>query len=55
MIQKPSKMTVPAQFNKTWLEQKLHGKVTGVLHKIDYDGLRAARIARVEYVVQAAA
>jgi len=23
--------------------------------KIDYDGLRAARIARVEYVVQAAA
>ncbi len=55
MIQKPSKMTVPAQFNKTWLEQKLHGKVTGVLHKIDYDGLRAARIERVEYVVQAAA
>ncbi len=32
-----------------------NGKVTGVLHKIDYDGLRAARIERVEYVVQAAA
>jgi len=49
------RVAVPAQFNKTWLEQKLHGKVTGVLHKIDYDGLRAARIERVEYVVQAAA
>ena len=49
------RVAVPAPFNKTWLEQKLHGKVTGVLHKIDYDGLRAARIERVEYVVQAAA
>ena len=49
------RVAVPAAFNKMWLEQKLTGKVTGVLHKIDYDGLRAARIARVEYVVQAAA
>jgi len=49
------RVAVPAAFNKMWLEQKLTGKVTGVLHKIDYDGLHAARIERVEYVVDPAA
>ena len=49
------RVAVPAAFNKMWLEQKLAGKVTGVLHKIDYDGLHAARIERVEYVVDPAA
>ncbi len=49
------RVAVPAAFNKMWLEQKLAGKVTGVLHKIDYDGLHAARIKRVEYVVDPAA
>jgi len=49
------RVAVPAAFNKTWLEQKLHGKVTGALHKIDYDALGAGRVERVEYVVAAAA
>jgi len=49
------RVAVPAAFNKTWLEHKLHGKVTGALHKIDYDALHATRVARVEYVVKAAA
>jgi len=49
------RVAVPAAFNKTWLEQKLHGKVTGALHKIDYDALHATRVERVEYVVKAAA
>ncbi len=49
------RVAVPAAFNKTWLEQKLHGKVTGALHKIDYDALHAKRVERVEYVVKAAA
>ena len=30
------RVAVPTPFNKTWLEQKLAGKVAGVLHKIDY-------------------
>ncbi len=49
------RVAVPAAFNKTWLEQKLHGKVAGALQKIDYDTLRAKRVARVEYVVAATA
>jgi len=49
------RVAVPAAFNKTWLEQKLHGKVTGALRKIDYDALGAERVGRVEYVVAAAA
>ena len=49
------RVAVPAAFNKTWLEHKLHGKVTGALHKIDYAALHAKRIERVEYVVKAAA
>jgi len=49
------RVAVPTAFNKTWLEQKLHGKVAGVLHKIDYDGLGAGRVERVEYVVAVAA
>ena len=48
------RVAVPAAFTKTWLEQKLHGKVTGALRMIDYDALGAARIARVAYVVEAA-
>ena len=48
-------VAVPAAFNKTWLEQKLCGKVAGALHKIDYDALHAGRVERVEYVVEGAA
>ncbi len=49
------RVAVPAAFNKTWLEQKLAGKVAGALQKIDYNDLRAGYVARVEYVVEAAA
>ena len=49
------RVAVPAAFNKTWLEQKLHGKVTGALHKIDYAALGARRVGRIEYVVEGAA
>jgi len=49
------RVAVPAAFTKTWLEQKLHGKVTGALHTIDYDALGAGRVERVEYVVEEAA
>jgi len=49
------RVAVPAAFNKTWLEQKLHGKVIGALHKIDYDALSVGRVERVEYVVETAA
>ncbi len=49
------RVAVPAAFTKTWLEHKLHGKVTGALHKIDYAALHAKRVERVEYVVKAAA
>ncbi len=51
------RVAVPAAFNKTWLEQKLAGKVMGALHKID-DTLaigRVGRVGRVEYVVDSAA
>jgi len=48
------RVAVPAAFNKAWLEQKLHGKVLGVLQKIDYNALNIERIVRVEYVVEAA-
>ena len=49
------RVAVPAPFNKTWLEQKLHGKVTGALQKIDDDTLGVGRVGRVEYVVDPAA
>ncbi len=49
------RVAVPAAFNKTWLEQKLHGKVMAALHKIDDDGLGAGRVERVTYIVDAAA
>ncbi len=49
------RVAVPAAFNKTWLEQKLYGKVMGVLQKIDYGALGAGRVARVEYVVEVVA
>ncbi len=48
------RVAVPTPFNKTWLEQKLHGKVTGALYKID-DTLAIGRVGRVEYVVDSAA
>jgi len=46
------RVAVPAAFNKTWLEQKLAGKVAGVLQKIDCDALGVGRVGRVEYVVE---
>ncbi len=49
------RVAVPAAFNKTWLEQKLHGKVMAALHKVDDDGIGAGRVARVAYVVEAVA
>ena len=49
------RVVVPAAFNKTWLEQKLAGKVMGALHTIDYAALAATPVGRVEYVVAVAA
>jgi chromosomal replication initiation ATPase DnaA len=48
-------VAVPAAFNKTWLEQKLAGKVMAALQKIDGGTLGTGRVKRVEYVVAAAA
>jgi len=48
-------VAVPAAFNKTWLEQKLAGKVMAALQKIDGGILGAGRVERVEYVVDVAA
>jgi len=49
------RVAVPAAFNKTWLEQKLRGKVAGALHTINAAALRTERVAHVEYVVDPAA
>jgi len=51
------RVVVPAAFNKTWLEQKLHSKVTGALGRLDYERMNYAgeRVTRVEYVVEVAA
>jgi len=49
------RVAVPAAFNKTWLEQKLAGKVASTLQKIDYGALRVEPVARIEYVVATAA
>jgi len=49
------RVAVPAAFNKTWLEQKLAGKVMAALHKIDGGTLGAGHVERVEYVVDVAA
>jgi len=49
------RVAVPAAFNKTWLEQKLHGKVMAALHKVDDDGLGTGHVAHVAYVVDVAA
>jgi len=46
------RVAVPAPFNKTWLEQKLAGKVVGALQKIDYAALHAGCVGHVEYVVE---
>jgi len=49
------RVVVPAAFNKTWLEHKLHGKVMAVLRKIDAAALGATRVRQVEYVIAAVA
>jgi len=49
------RVAVFSEFNKVWLEQKLHGKVMGMLHKINYDALHAEPVGRVAYVVEATA
>jgi len=49
------RVAVPAQFNKTWLEQKLAGKVTSALRKVNDDVPCAERVERVEYVIEVAA
>ena len=43
------RVAVPAPFNKTWLEGKLHGRVSGALARLGYGHWQ------VQYVVQAAA
>jgi len=51
------RVAVPAAFNKTWLEQKLHGQVTRALGQLDDErgGAVGMRVTRVEYVVEGAA
>ncbi len=49
------RVAVPAAFNKTWLEQKLRGKVDSALHAINDAALHTERVAHVEYVVDPAA
>ncbi len=49
------RVAVPAAVNKAWLDTKLAGKVAGALRRLDYDALHVAPVARVEYVVDAAA
>jgi len=49
------RVAVPAAFNKTWLEQKLRGKVASALHAINDAALHTERVAHVEYVVDPAA
>jgi len=49
------RVAVPVAFNKTWLEQKLAGKVMAALRKIDYAALHTEPIGRVEYIVVPAA
>ncbi len=51
------RVAVPAAFNKTWLEQKLHGQVTRALGRLDDErgGAVGMRVTRVEYVVEGAA
>jgi len=49
------RVTVPTPFNKTWLEQKLAGKVAGALQKINYGPLNVEHVEGVEYVVEAVA
>ncbi len=49
------RVAVPAAFNKTWLEQKLAGKVAGALRKVNDDAPCAERVERVEYVIDVAA
>jgi len=48
------RVVVPATFNKTWLEQKLAGKVLSALERLDYRRLDDAvtRVRRVEYSVE---
>jgi len=48
------RVVVPAAFNKTWLEQKLAGKVLSALERLDYGRLDDAvtRVRRVEYSVE---
>ncbi len=49
------RVAVPAAFNKTWLEQKLRGKVMAALRTIDYDALHMEPVGRVDYLVVPAA
>jgi DNA-binding MarR family transcriptional regulator len=43
------RVAVPCQFNKDWLEAKLHGRVMNALARVGHEGMR------VEYVVEASA
>jgi len=49
------RVAVPAPFNKAWLEQKLAGKVTSALRKVNDDAPCAERVERIEYVIEVAA
>ncbi len=49
------RVAVPAAFNKTWLEQKLAGKVTSALRTVNDDAPCTERVERVEYVIEVVA
>ncbi len=49
------RVAVPTPFNKTWLEQKLAGKVTSALRTVNDTGRCTARVECVEYVIEVAA
>ncbi len=49
------RVAVPAAFTKMWLEQKLVGKVTSALRTVNDDAPCAARVERIEYVIEGAA
>ncbi len=49
------RVAVPAAFTKMWLEQKLVGKVTSALRKVNDDAPCAERVERIEYVIEVAA
>ena len=48
------RVAVPKEFNKNWLENKLHGSVMNTLGRLDYErlGIDGMHVERVEYIVE---